>query len=88
MISSGYRFFSFQFYSPIGNDNGKCVPGSVCCFTVSGSSSLLSMQITLSQSVLHVDEEYPFYVQIDLRDFSTCNAYKVVSKGISNLNYY
>lgn len=49
------------------------------------------MQITLLQSVLHVDEEYPFYLQVDLKDFSTCNTCaisKAVSKGISNLNYY
>lgn len=69
------------------NDNGQYLRGNVCYFTVS-DTSLLLMQTILSQSVLHVDEEYPFYLQIDLEYFSTCNAFRAVSKGISNLNYY
>lgn len=52
MIPSGYRFYSFQLYSPICNDNGKYVTGNVCYFIVSGNSSLLLIQIILSRSVL------------------------------------
>lgn len=46
-----------------------------------GNFSLLLMQIPLLRSMHNLDEEYAFYFQIDLEDFST-----PVNKGISNLN--
>lgn len=37
-----------------------------------GNSSFL-IQMVVLQSVPNLDEEYPFYLQTDLKDFSTCN---------------
>lgn len=52
-----------------------------------GNSSFPLMQIILLQSVHNLDEEYPFYLQIDLEDFSMCNT-DTVNKISNNLNHY
>lgn len=49
-----------------------------------GNPSFLLMQIILLQSARNLDKEYPFYLQIDLEDFSTCSI-DTVNKGISHL---